>query len=182
MAKTTKKSNKHDDTPARIFRTLPGKPLGKDMRLTLADKHTKLDLLQRKLKSELEENKSENSAEVRRQKKRIDEIDQEIGDISNQLNEGLYKEKIEVLEEPDDARATIVYVRADTKQPIGETRPVTEKEAAEARDRLQGKLFDGKGNEVAPETIEQNGQELVNVRAGRKGKRARKAARAEAEE
>jgi hypothetical protein len=81
---------------------------------------------------------------------KIRELEEKIHTLAQQLDEGAFERKFEVIEEPDDARQLVDIKRKDTGERV-DTRPMTELEKEAARKRKQQELFpDGEPGDTEP--------------------------------
>jgi hypothetical protein len=158
----------------------------------LAEKKVAYDALE----AEMNAKKDEHKDVIDGYKARLEVLGADVSEKASWLNERIEVKEIEVREEHDDGRKTVVVIRVDNGQQL-RTRPMTLQEMAEAAKRMQGELsFDqevdddgapegeheGEFVEAASEhdaTAELNGQPLVNARKGRRGRKGESAQEAE---
>ena len=161
---------------------LDPKPLSEKNRLALGGEHARLELQRNAVRQDM----ADSNGGFRKQ---IKELNKRAKEISEQLDQDVYRERVEVDEKPIDAELAVEIFKAGTKESLGK-RDMTAEEKKAARKRLQPELAlngKGKGNskmsavktngangtsetEQAPATVEHRGQRLKNVKQAKKAK------------
>lgn len=117
------------------------KPIQDADRMRLGAELAKVDLT-------LQATKDERGRVARSYRVKVRELEEQIGSLSRQLDEGVVDHKFAVIEEPDDAAQKIVIKRADTGHAVS-TRPMNEAEKEARNRRVQVELFDADGKPAA---------------------------------